>query len=602
MRPAAASAVFVLSAMAAAGTSPVRALAQGAPTLQNPPTFRAGVNVVELDVSVLDKDRRPMTGLTAADFTVRDNGHVRPVVAFSAVTVPAETPPSAEWMNSTRPDVATNQAIARRIVVLAFCDLLAQKDVQSYETMSRLGHAAISELGPADLTSVVYLYHPELGQPFTVDRAALDQAVERLDTTVLATGPLLYRLYVSALDGLIQLVDSLASVRDRSKVVFFISNGHDAAPLASRDRLYRAAERANASINCLSLSLMVQGSSDFCKEVASNTGGEAVVDTNDPASEVPALFRASQSYYVLGFEPADAGQDEATRRIEVTVDRPNVDVRASRTYEAASSAPATAKAATDVAYASPLPVDSLPLRLSAIPVASSAKGTVAVVVAVTVGEPNVRSDVLQVEVGTQTAAGGDDHGGREIVRWTPRATPTGDREGTFYARVDLPPGYHELRAAVESTALKRTGSVLADVYVPDFAKAPLALSGIAVHTSAPEVTTGTEALGGLLSASPTTRRIFTPAEYVTASLVVFQGGSAAPGAVTLAMTITDEHDQAVFVSSQDLPAAQFAETGRRTESSFELPLARLPPGAYLLTFEATMGKASDRRDVQFTVR
>ena len=39
-----------------------------------PPTFRTGVDAVQLDVSVLDKDRRPVRGLTAADFTVLEDG------------------------------------------------------------------------------------------------------------------------------------------------------------------------------------------------------------------------------------------------------------------------------------------------------------------------------------------------------------------------------------------------------------------------------------------------------------------------------------------------------------------------------------------------
>jgi hypothetical protein len=34
------------------------------------PTFRTGVDVVQVDVSVLDKDRRPLRGLTQADFTI----------------------------------------------------------------------------------------------------------------------------------------------------------------------------------------------------------------------------------------------------------------------------------------------------------------------------------------------------------------------------------------------------------------------------------------------------------------------------------------------------------------------------------------------------
>jgi hypothetical protein len=34
-------------------------------------TFRTGIDVIQIDVSVLDRDRRPVHGLAAADFTVR---------------------------------------------------------------------------------------------------------------------------------------------------------------------------------------------------------------------------------------------------------------------------------------------------------------------------------------------------------------------------------------------------------------------------------------------------------------------------------------------------------------------------------------------------
>ena len=37
-------------------------------------TFRTGVDVVQLDVSVLDKDRKPIRALTASDFTILEDG------------------------------------------------------------------------------------------------------------------------------------------------------------------------------------------------------------------------------------------------------------------------------------------------------------------------------------------------------------------------------------------------------------------------------------------------------------------------------------------------------------------------------------------------
>ena len=58
----------VTSAIALAVSSLAALLAQQSPV--TPPVFRTGVDVVQMDVRVLDRNRRPVAGLTAADFTV----------------------------------------------------------------------------------------------------------------------------------------------------------------------------------------------------------------------------------------------------------------------------------------------------------------------------------------------------------------------------------------------------------------------------------------------------------------------------------------------------------------------------------------------------
>jgi hypothetical protein len=63
MRPILVASVSVLA-------SAVLTLAQAPAPTQNPPKFIGGIDVVKLDVSVYDKDHRPIKGLTAADFTV----------------------------------------------------------------------------------------------------------------------------------------------------------------------------------------------------------------------------------------------------------------------------------------------------------------------------------------------------------------------------------------------------------------------------------------------------------------------------------------------------------------------------------------------------
>ena len=45
--------------------------------------FKSGVDLVHLDVSVLDRARVPVRGLTAADFTILEDGVARPISAFA---------------------------------------------------------------------------------------------------------------------------------------------------------------------------------------------------------------------------------------------------------------------------------------------------------------------------------------------------------------------------------------------------------------------------------------------------------------------------------------------------------------------------------------
>jgi hypothetical protein len=63
----------------------VAALAQQRPADQRPrtaSTFRDRVDLVQLDVSVLDRDRRPVRGLTSKDFTVFEDGKPQVICIF----------------------------------------------------------------------------------------------------------------------------------------------------------------------------------------------------------------------------------------------------------------------------------------------------------------------------------------------------------------------------------------------------------------------------------------------------------------------------------------------------------------------------------------
>jgi VWFA-related protein len=553
-----------------------------------------------MDVSVLDKKGRPVTGLTATDFTVLDEGQPRKIVAFSAVALPDVESPTATWMQSASRDVASNQFAARRLIVVVFA--------RKTPAAERVGRALLANVGTADMASVMDLERPDLRQGFTTDRALLDQAVDlMMDPPLPVTPPI---LLFFRLDPLTQLIDSLQGVSGVRKVVFLIGRDGVGGPLSERDRLYRAARRANVNIDCLSLGLSVTPRPDnfsFCKEIASNTNGQPVVDLNYQESEVPALFRSEQSYYLIGFESATAARDGRFRNVDVKVDRPGVDVRAPRGYYAVGPSPSATsntRATAEALFAASLPSNDLPLQMAVAPFAGVGGATPSLAVALSVTEPGVAwsaSDTLLVEVRSFAATGGAEWAQRETVRWGSHPANTGDRKGQVLVRIDLPPGYHELRAVVRSVKLGKGGSVVIGVDVPAFTKNPLSLSGVVVHAEPDVAALGTAPLAGLLSVVPTARRDFAASDHVTTWLSLYHGSSGTLSPVTLTTSILNDHDEVAYSASELLTADRFAG-GWRATSSFALPLDRLKPGAYLLTFEATMGTEQAERDVQFSIK
>src|SRR5471030_2265733 len=88
------------------------------------PLFRAKTDLVELDVTVLDKDHQPVHGLTEKDFTILEDGKPQTIAAFDAVDLPTTTSAAApaKWMATVSPDVTTNTHDDRRLVVIVLDD------------------------------------------------------------------------------------------------------------------------------------------------------------------------------------------------------------------------------------------------------------------------------------------------------------------------------------------------------------------------------------------------------------------------------------------------------------------------------------------------
>ncbi len=171
-----------IAAAAAFGASGIVALLAQEPPQQPPPTFRAGVDVVQVDVSVLDKNRRPVRNLTAADFTVLEDGKPRPIAAFVPVELaePARVAGQASWVRDVAPDVVTNDVRPEGRLVVIMLDWSIRFEDQ--QLARRIATAAVDQLGPHDLAAVVFssaFANSGTPQNFTADRARLLAAINR---------------------------------------------------------------------------------------------------------------------------------------------------------------------------------------------------------------------------------------------------------------------------------------------------------------------------------------------------------------------------------------------------------------------------------------
>ena len=151
---------------------------------QTAPTFRAGVEVVQLDVSVLDKDRRPMHGLTTADFTILEDGKPQKIVAFTPVDMPEAPPPlpagAVKWPREVPPDVQTNAVPEGRLFVLLIDDAMIPFEPRIMANARDAARKVIDHLGPTDQMAVLFTDNSAAAQNFTNDREKLLAAVEKL--------------------------------------------------------------------------------------------------------------------------------------------------------------------------------------------------------------------------------------------------------------------------------------------------------------------------------------------------------------------------------------------------------------------------------------
>lgn len=381
-------------------------------------------------------------------------------------------------------------------------------------------------------------------------------------------------------------------------------------------------------LNASGLDRELLRSQENLRRVSNDTGGFAVVNTGDFARAFERIVKENSAYYLLGYYPAGKRRDGGSRRIEVRVARAGVTVRARRGYVApreqadptpaeemppsAEHAESGAPPALREALVSPVPQSALPMAVHVA--AFKGRGPRASVL-VTVeyaasafegSGPAPDRDRLETSVIAVTPAGeveASDHA--TVMLNVQPETRRAMRVLGFrtHARLELPPGRYQVRAAALATGTGLVGSVHHDLEVPDFAASPLRMSGLAV-TSFVAGYTPTAALDermrAVLPAPPTASRDFRNDEPIALFAEVYQAGGAPAGEVTLRTQVRNEAGEVVF-ERQDVREAEELHQSKNGYS-LQVPLRTFAPGDYVLRLEAeSRAGGPERREMAFHV-
>ena len=101
-----------------------------------------------------------------------------------------------------------------------------------------------------------------------------------------------------------------------------------------------------------------------------------------------------------------------------------------------------------------------------------------------------------------------------------------------------------------------------------------------------------------------TRREFSPTDRVAATIVLYQGIGSPAQDTEIKIQLADGRGTVVDTQARVTAAKDFATqpAWRAVPITYDVPLALLKPGAYLLTFTARVGQTISRRDIEFTTR
>lgn len=308
-----------LVAGVAAAIAVVSAQSQPPPrTPSQQPSFRGGIDLVSLNVSVTDGTAHYVTDLGADDFSVFEDGVKQDVTFFNRTNLPIALALLIDTSASMEPKLSTAQEAA-----IGFAKRLRQQD--------------LAEVIDFDSRAVVL-------QAFTNNVAELEQAIRK---TSAGGSTSLYNAVYIALKDLKKIVaKNVEEIRRQAIIV--LSDGEDTSSLLPFEEVLDLAKRSETAIYTIGLrSNDGPGSSakgfkeaEFVlRQFSQETGGRSFFPNqlSDLANVYGQISDELSSQYTVGYTSRNPKRDGSWRRVLVRVNRPSLTARTKHGYFAPTS-------------------------------------------------------------------------------------------------------------------------------------------------------------------------------------------------------------------------------------------------------------------------
>ena len=302
------SVVALLGGLAVGASGQTRSPQPPDPDAPRVPSFRTGVDVVSLNVTVTDGTSRFVTDLSQEDLQVYEDGVLQEITYFSRQQLP---------------------------IALA---LLIDTSASMADRMTTAQEAAIGfsrRLRSEDLAEIIdFDSRVDILQAFTNSIDDLEGAIRQ--TSAGGSTSLYNALYIS----LKELKKAPLRVEDvRREAIIVLSDGEDTSSLVTFEEVLDLAKRSETAIYTIGLETDDGGSgfreADFVlRQLAQDTGGRAFFPDNvdDLAGIYEQISDELSSQYSVGYVSANPLRNGQWRRILVRVNRDQIAARTKQGY------------------------------------------------------------------------------------------------------------------------------------------------------------------------------------------------------------------------------------------------------------------------------